>query len=130
MPRGRFRRRGCGSPELPGLGSACRALPARLLESLAVVSFRDNLDQCGRFLAVEAFAAKLAETPLERLGVLWSEERDLRGHHLPGDRILFGAYGRIPHVVQLEQNVLELVRVQRLAGNLDHLCLASRTLGE
>src|SRR5689334_7779222 len=86
--------------------SACRGGLAQFLEALAVVRFRDNLDQRWNFVAVEAVPAKRAQAPFERLRVLGSEKRDLRRDHMSGDRILLCAYGRIHDVVQLQQDIL------------------------
>src|SRR5262245_29466090 len=101
------------------------SLIARFLETLTVMILRDHIDDGRHLVALELLAAELAHTPFERIGIFRHQRRDLSCDDLAGDRIRLAAHGDVFDVVELEQNVFDLGRMNLLAANVYQLRFAA-----
>src|ERR1700730_12467486 len=98
---------------------------ARLLEARAVMILRNHIDDGGNFVAFESRAAELADSPSEGVRILWRKRGYFGCNDLACDQIRVAAHGDIFHVIEFEQNVLDLSRMHFLAAHVYQLRLAA-----
>src|SRR5262245_36786832 len=108
----------------PPSGSSTSDGATHFLEAITVMIGSHDLDRRRHLEPFEMCLAKCADALPERLRVFRPDRCNSRSDHLPGNRILLGKHRRILDVIELQQHILDLGRMDFLSAHVNQFRLA------
>src|SRR5450432_2195631 len=102
-----------------GLGSPLSM--AHLLETCAELIVVRELDRSRDLVVGQTFTAKRHHATLEHVERLGRQQLEARRYELPHHGLSFSEHGDVLDILQLQEHVLDLCRIDLLTANVDQI---------